>query len=89
MLLSKTRIAVTRTARALTASNGTLSVVASGRITPLPTKRTCGFVLANSSLNSRSPMSGWPERLRMRGLERQRDFTDHVLIDIQRQSGWY
>ena len=67
MFGSKTCSAVTRTARALTASKGTLSVVASGRITPLPTKRTCGLVLANSSLNSRMPMSFWPERLRMAG----------------------
>ena len=85
MFGSNTCSAVTRTARALTASKGTLSVVASGRITPLPTKRTCGLVLVNSSLNSRMPMSVWPERLRIGRLERERDFAHHVFVEIQRE----
>jgi hypothetical protein len=46
----------------LTASNGTVSFSGSGRITPRPMNRTCGFVFAIRA-NSRSPISAWPERL--------------------------
>ena len=85
MLVSNTCSAVTRTERALTASKGTDSVLASGRITPWPMKRTCGLVLVNASSKVRSPDSVTAARLRSAVLQRQRHLARHVLVHVERQ----
>jgi hypothetical protein len=68
--------AVTRTARALTASKGTLSVVASGRITPLPTKRTCGFGVGELQFEFAHADEFLARAAANGGLESERDFTE-------------
>ncbi len=65
MASSKTRSAVTCTERALTASNGIVSALPSGKMTPLPTKRTWGRLLAKASVLATDASSRSPRPLRM------------------------
>ncbi len=67
MFSAGTRVAITCTERAPTASKATVMRSASGRMAPELTKRTCGFSLVSVTACTDCVASRSPRRLRMPG----------------------